>query len=364
MSAPVTRSDLRASGGKDYGYSNARIRGMRSRLFDRTFFDGLIAAPDIQHLIQDLTQTEYGPDLEDSLIHGRDAAAVDEALKANLIRTYQKVLGFLNQEAEMLVTTLLGRWDVFNIKTVLRGKHLHASVEEVREGLLPLGRLSLIDLEALAMVEDVRAVVDTAVTWQLPYSSALREGYGAFLRSGELADMELALDRHYTSWAETRLRRRGANTKLARRMLAMRVDITNLVMVFRLQMADMDRVNASGFFLEGGAEIGHDLYVELAGMSDVDEVLDRLRGTTYGQTLDDAAMRYLESNSIAVFERALEDRLFRKAIGFGTGDPLGIGVAISYLWAKQNEITNLRIVVKGKSVGMPVERVRGELILV
>jgi vacuolar-type H+-ATPase subunit C/Vma6 len=39
-------------------------------------------------------------------------------------------------------------------------------------------------------------------------------------------------------------------------------------------------------------------------------------------------------------------------------------VAISYLWAKQNEITNLRIIVKGKSVGMPVDRVRKELILV
>ncbi|MFU8891731.1 MAG: V-type ATPase subunit, partial [Anaerosomatales bacterium] len=46
------------------------------------------------------------------------------------------------------------------------------------------------------------------------------------------------------------------------------------------------------------------------------------------------------------------------------GDPLGIGVAVSYLWAKQNEITNLRIIVKGKAVGMPEDRVREELILV
>ena len=75
-------------------------------------------------------------------------------------------------------------------------------------------------------------------------------------------------------------------------------------------------------------------------------------------------MKYLEENSIAVFERALEDYLMRKALGLGTGDPLGVGVVVGYLWAKQNEITNLRIVVKGKSVGMPEARVRGELILV
>ena len=46
------------------------------------------------------------------------------------------------------------------------------------------------------------------------------------------------------------------------------------------------------------------------------------------------------------------------------GVPLGIGIPIAYLWGKQNEITNLRIIVKGASVGMPEDRVRGELILV
>jgi V/A-type H+-transporting ATPase subunit C len=60
----------------------------------------------------------------------------------------------------------------------------------------------------------------------------------------------------------------------------------------------------------------------------------------------------------------LEDFLMRRALSLGTGDPLGVGVSIAYLWAKQNEITNLRIIVKGKAVGMPVDRVRRELILV
>lgn len=364
MSPAPAKTRKQATGGSDYGYSNARIRGMKSRLLDKVYFDGLIAAPDLARLIQELSETEYGPDLEETLIHGRDAAAVDDALRRNMVRTFRKVLGFLNEEAEYLVTTLLGRWDVFNIKTILRGKHMHLSTEEISEGLLPAGQLSQVDLEALAMLEDVRAVVDTAATWGLPYASALREGYTKFMQSGELADLELALDRYYTGWAATRLLKRGSNTRIARRILAIQVDITNLVMVFRLQKADVEQVDVDSFFLDGGAEIKVELYRELARMSDIDEVLDRLRGTPYGQVLDDAAVTYLEESSIAVFERTLEDYLMRKALGLGTGDPLGVGVAVAYLWAKQNEITNLRIIVKGKAVGMPVERVRGELILV
>jgi vacuolar-type H+-ATPase subunit C/Vma6 len=80
--------------------------------------------------------------------------------------------------------------------------------------------------------------------------------------------------------------------------------------------------------------------------------------------LDVAALRYLENSSIPVFERALEDLVMRRAIMSGIKDPMGVGVAISYLYGKQNEVTNVRIIVKGKSVGMPADRVREELILV
>ncbi len=152
--------------------------------------------------------------------------------------------------------------------------------------------------------------------------------------------------------------------KIARRVLGMQIDIMNLVMVFRLQKADTEAIEVERFFLEGGLDINAR---PLRGARrDVRHRRGarRLRGTPYGKALDDAAVKYLEENSIAVFERALEDYFMRKTLSQATGDPLGIGVAIAYLWAKQNEITNLRIIVKGKAVGMPEERVRGELILV
>ena len=362
--SPIPTAPPRRTGGKDYGYPNARIRGMRSRLLARSFLDELIATPDIVQFIQVMNETEYVADLEETLIHGRTASAVDAALKLNMVRIYQKVLGFLNDEAEYIITTLLARWDVFNLKTIVRGKQMHLMNEEVSEGLLPAGQLSSVDLDALAASEDVRAVVDTAVTWGLPFAHALREGFARFQQSGNLADIELAVDRYYADWASFRFSRGGANLVLARRILGIQIDTTNLIMVLRLQKADTESIPPEQFFLEGGASIGAALYNELARLSDVDEVLDRLRGTPYGQLLDDVAVRFIEENSISVFERALEDYLVRRATSLGVGDPLGVGVGIAYLWAKQNEITNLRIIVKGKAVGMPEERVRRELILV
>ncbi len=350
--------------GRDYGYANARIRGMKSRLLSRAFLDELIAAPDIAQCIQALMDTEYAPDLDEALIRGRDATSVGGALKNNMVRTYQKVLGFLNEEASFILTTLLGRWDTYNLKTILRGKNMHLVTGEIEEGLFAAGQLSNVDLAALAAAEDVRHVVDIASTWGLPFARALREGFTQFATSGSLAELELALDRYYADWARERLSKSRANVATARKILGIQVDIMNLITVLRFQKADTESFRPEDYFLEGGKSVELGLYVELAKLSDVDQVLDGLRATPYGKLLDDVAVKYIEANSIAVFERALEDFLMRRALTLGIGDPLGIGVGISYLWAKQNEITNLRIIVRGKAVGMPLDRVRSELILV
>ncbi len=350
--------------GRDYGYSNARLRGMRSRLVGPEYYELLMGAPDVRGLLQALMETEYAPDLEGCLIHGRDATQIDLALKDNLVRTYRKVLGLLNDEAYDLATTILGRWDLFNLKTIVRGKHVQASAAEILEGVMAAGGLTEFELAELARAEDVRAVVDIVGTWGIGYASSMRAGFSQYMRGGELPDLELSLDRYYFEWASARLRRRGANAALARRILGIQVDTVNMVTAFRLLKADLEGFDASKFFLPGGASVSLGTFLEVTAMSDIDEVLDRMKGTPYGRALDAAAAVYLETGSMSVFERAMEDLLTRQACAAGIGDPLGIGVAVSYLWAKHNEVTNLRIIVRGKAVGMPEGRIRKELIVV
>ncbi len=350
--------------GRDYGYSNARVRGMRSRLLPSSFYESFMDCPDLHATIRALSETEYGPDLEAQILHGQTFGAVDEALKENMVRTYRKVLKVVNGEGRFIVSTLLGRWDLFDIKTIIRGKHMHLPAEEIVESLIAAGELTKVDLDALTSQEDVRGVVDTLYIWDVPYGAPLRAAMPEYAANNNLAGLELALDRHYAVWAAERLSNRKVNYQLAARILASQTDATNLVSAFRLLKADMEGADKLALFLPGGRDVTIDLFRELTGLSDIDEVLDRLRRTPYGQALEAAALNYVESGSIAVLERVLEDFVMRRALAMSHGDPLGAGVLISYLWAKQNEVTNLRIVVKGTSVGMPPDRIRGELIVV
>jgi V/A-type H+-transporting ATPase subunit C len=350
--------------GKDYGYCNARARGMRSRLLNAAYLDQLMAAADLSKVIGLLMDSEYSPELEEQLIHGHSTAAVDEALKVNMVRTFRKVMGFVNGEAEFLLATLLGRWDLFNIKTIIRGKHMKLSAEEIEESLFAVGLFSAVDLSALCREQDARAVADTLVTWAVPYSEPLRAAMPEYMRTNDLSLLELALDKYYFEWAAGRLSGKGPNARLTRKLLGVQTDAINLLTVFRLQKADVEGIDIERFFLPGGLNVSKDLFLALAPLSDVDEVVDRLKRTPYGMQLDPVVINYIEEGSISVFERALEDFVMRKALAAGRGDPLGVGIVIGYLWAKQNEITNLRIIVKGKAVGMPPDRMRKELILV
>ena len=241
MSGAVITAGNRKVPETDVGYANARLRGMRSHLLPKSFYERLIEASDLGQVIKELMDTAYGPDLEEQLVHGHTAAVIDDALKANMIYAYQKVLKFLHPDARKLLSTLLGRWDAFNLKTILRGAHFHVGFEEMKSSFFPVGYLSLEELEALAKFDDVRVIIDTMAMWGYVYAVPLRRAYPEYAKSNDLAALELALDRQYAEWAASRLVGECMSVDVARQVLGMQVDTSNLVMVFRLLKADAEQ---------------------------------------------------------------------------------------------------------------------------
>lgn len=350
--------------GRDYGYSNARLKGMKSHLLPMKVLEDLLHEPQVSGIMNRLANTPYRLQIEQASLKGDDASAVDEALRLNLAADYRKVLGFLNEEAYELALTVLGRFDVMNIKTVLRGKHVQIPPDEVISNFIPAGRLTDVELQELVRQPDIRACIDLLATWEVPYARTLMQEMRNYVESEDLSYLELAIDKHYFADAEAATQRRGANAELARRMVQTQIDVVNLLTILRMLKADLEATESERMYIAGGGQIGHDMFVRLSQMSDIDELLDQLRGTGYGRILEEALVPYLEQGSLSVLERALEQMLMKRTVGLSHKDPLGLGVVLAYVFLKQNEVTNLRIIVKGKAVGMPERRIREELVLV
>ncbi len=351
---------------KDYSYANARVRAMTSRLLERRIYNDLLGAPDYNRAIGVLDETEYKEDVEHFMLEGARPTILDRAMNRNMVRNFSKIKDFFEGRPEEMVNALLARWDLYNLKTVLRGMRALVPKTEISRNLIPVGALDLTVLEEITDQPDLRASLDAIVMfspqWWIPYGQAITASLPAYLREHDLSIIELALNRfHYEKIGEI-LSSRDANTALVLEVVIMEIDTIDIITLLRLCGLEMQEAKAQDFFIPGGsiataAEFGKIL--QLAQPERVYEAL--LTKTPYREPLEKAWKAFDEKGEGA-FEEEMEKYIIGTCLKISK-DPLGIGVIIEYMWKKYLEITNLRIIIRGKSIGLIESQIRKELLM-
>ena len=240
----------------DWGYINARMRGMKSRLLDHHTLDTLILQPDLDSLISESEKTAYREDLVEARGRYSGMPAIEHALRNNFVRTFRKVLGFSKEkEAEKYISIFLHRWDVQNIKTVLRGKNIHVTSEEILDCLVPAGELDEATLTELVRQQDMKAVIDLLATWRIPYATPLTTAFPEFAKTKDLAVLECALDRYYYEDALLAVRACSPNNAMIREILSLEIDVVNIKTALRMIRDRVEPGEAKKFLLGGGLEL-------------------------------------------------------------------------------------------------------------
>ena len=92
----------------DYSYINARIRGMKSRLLDRPFFEKLLGEESTHAIMALLQGTEYGRHIEEArTLETSEIAAIDEGIRRHLAQTYSAVFGMVGGAPRQLLSVFL-----------------------------------------------------------------------------------------------------------------------------------------------------------------------------------------------------------------------------------------------------------------
>jgi V/A-type H+/Na+-transporting ATPase subunit C len=348
----------------DYGYVNARIRGMKSRLLDRHMLEDMIFQPDLDSLIGYLEKTPYKEDIIEAKVQYSGVLCIEYALRTNFTKTFRKILEFVgNSEAERYIKIFLHRWDVQNIKTIIRGKNIHITNDEILDCLVPAGELDEATLTELIKQPDVRAVIDLLATWGIVYAKPLTEKFGEFYEKGDLALLECALDKYYYQDALETVKITSYNDMLIRDILATEIDVVNLKTILRMVRDHVDSAETKEFLIKGGMELPPDLLNQFIVFHSIEDVLKELDQTSY-RFLADIPEIAKKTQKISVIEKQLEKYLIKKGVSAFSGDPLSIASVIGYFWAKYNEATNIRIISRCKTVDLPDEQLKEELVYV
>jgi V/A-type H+-transporting ATPase subunit C len=341
----------------DFPYINARVRAMRSRLLASAQLEELLASPTPASLLQALTSTPYGGDLQEALVRYEGVRAVDEALARNFQRTTRTILQFADGQPRTLIEVLLLRWDLANLRAIVRGKHAGRSGDDVVEVLLPAGTLSEVVLKEMAAQPDMRALAGTLDAVGHPFALPLAHGVAEYMASKDLAALELHLDRAYIEEGLGHAGSKGSDADVLAEIIRFEIDAANVKTALKLARAgDLDAARRIRYFIAGGASVDEGLFLALSSAHTQTQAWDTLRIRHF-------PVRELPSDPVT-FERQLDLSTARTLAGYYRGNPLGLDIVIGYLAMKAAEVANLRLIARGKFLGLPRELVRREMLLV
>jgi V/A-type H+-transporting ATPase subunit C len=348
----------------EYDYINARIKGMKSRLLAPPVFESLIHKPDIDSIIAELENTPYKEEIERATLQYSGIKCIEVALRNDFTKAFRKIFGFMKGgESETYIKILLSRWDIQNIKTILRGKNLHIPSSEIIECLVPAGQLDETTLVELIKQPDVKAVIDLLATWGIEYAKPLTRNFQEFSEKRDISILEYAIDKFYYKNALDTSGEGSYDDRIILDMINTEIDVTNIKNVLKMIRDKIEIEEAETFLIEGGITLDIEKLRSMLRAGTLEGAMKLLDTTPY-KFLSELHADVFKRQKIADFEKELEKYLIKRGISRFLGDPLSISVAVGYVWAKYNEITNIRIIARCKTADITEKEIREELLYV
>ncbi|MBI4430334.1 MAG: V-type ATPase subunit [Candidatus Omnitrophica bacterium] len=343
----------------DFNYLNARIRSSKKMLLSQTDFEQLLGSDSITQIKNWLLDSPRGADVQEGIAVHEGFEGLESGLSKHMERTYRKLLDWAGDDAQALIQAILRRWDVHNLKTLIRGKYAGVREEELLSACMPACDFTWDELAELARQPTVRDLVNLLLTWNTSLKRPILK-HQEFIASGQreaLTALEFALDNYYYELGITHAEELAADAEPVIYLLNMEADIANILTVLRL-LAIEDREKIKSFLINGGhlglGTIHGLIYAPTRG-----DVLEKLRLSYLGRAVSKLEMAQPEISNIEKVFRAVVNDFALKS---GKDDPLSIGVAINFIWRKQTEFTNLRLIIKSKTFGFSRNQVEQELV--
>ena len=269
----------------------------------------------------------------------------------------------LNGKPASLINLLFLRFDLQNIKTILRRLAQGIVEREPLPSILLIGTISSSLLTEIAKTGQLRSAIDLMATLRLPFAKPLLE-LRQFQPGAAIQQIELVLEKWYFDHAYTVLKENESLESFTANSVKMDADFTNLLVCLRLLHYPEERLRLGKQAISLMVRTGFiplSLLEKVSYQSDIETAINLLADTPYGKCLQEGLRRYRQSRQLSAFEKQLKRYRLRWKAGLIARDPLGCGVPIGYLALKENEIFNLRQTALLTHLGFKGAEIMGQL---
>lgn len=353
MKAPSKKRRYGGSSAKArYAYGTARVHAMKVKLFPKETYTKLLVMP-IPELTRFIEESEYKAEVDELARNYSGIDLIEFATHLNLARTFIKLREMTMGEPHELIVEYLRRWDIREIKTILRGKRYGASDEEILRVLVPSGELSLDFLQNLVRKPSVEEVI-AALKGTIYYDVIKDIDY-----SESFMKLEDALDKfYYVRMVDFVSKIRGPSLYL--RVIQMEIDVTNLKTLFRLRNAGISGARVSEHIIPNGLYLT-DQEIEKMANAPFEEFVALLSTYPYWSAISDIVTERMES--LSRIELRLDKYLDEHVWKTSTYYPLTVLPMLGYMLSKDTEVGNIQAIARGKEAGLPEDVIKDHLLL-
>jgi len=340
----------------NYPYVTARVKAKRGLLLPEATY-GRLLQMGIPEIARFLGEGEYKAEM---IALGARYAGVDlieMAVSRNLAKTYNQLYEFSEGQLRTMIARYLDRYDLQNVKTIVRSKTYGASPGEVEEDLVPAGSYSA---EFLAKLVDAKSLDEVFAELELTiYDQALDVlglGPSAVTNWAEWEDLVSKL--YYQDLLASIPPSTEAN-RLMRAFVQREIDILNLKTLLRVWSAGaaFDR----DIFLPGGLETEPEEFEELVRL-EFPALRQRLEAYSYYEEIA-ADLEKVKATGVGVLLRKVEKLHLKQAARYAHLHPLSILPVLDFVVRKDREVQNIRLIARGKESGLSNEVIKDLLVV-
>lgn len=329
---------------EDYGYAVARIRAMEHRFLDAQTIQRMLDAENASSVMKILGETSYAAVISANA----GESNFDRILEAELRSAYEEVRQFVPDKS--LINLMLLQYDFHNVKVLMK------SLFNVRGG--GKKRWDLLSSLGAYPVDDLITNIEVEDYARLPYGLNLLvpQCFSIWEQSRDVLEVERLLDKRMFEVMLEQAKILGMQGLID--WVKARTDGENIRTLARLKRFGFESARILPFLHEGGV-IAPELLAAL-----VSEPLDGwarvLNFSEYGKLLSRAEFSKDFSELIPSLEKTLDDHYLDKLsiYLYRQNAPENI---VFYLWAKEMEIKNVRMILVSKSGNSDNASLRGLL---
>jgi len=298
-----------------------------------------------------------------------DSISLEEALLENYVKTCENLIKFSSGNIRRLLLAVLRKFEISNVKAMLRAVKANMAVEEAMKHIIPVGTLDGNRCRAiLVKAKTIEDIVNSFL--DLEYGLIMRSVLAESERIEDLLPFEVALDKAvYQGILKSASKLKGMDKKIAKNVLGIEIEAINIKIILRCKAIGISQNHIKEYlmptFLINKKAL--ETAIVATNMKSTVEYLLKEAEISNNSFYQDILLQIKKEieKPLSRLETILEKASLKTSLDMLKEHTryYNIGFILAFLNLKWVEVKNLRSIIKGSERKIPASRVKDFLTL-